>query len=98
MSTVPLVAHRCKEHEAVEPLNADATVLCLYVADRQPGYKPLTGAAAECGACLGEQIDAVYQQFLDALDVIADLLRAHAEIRIRNEAPASLILPPGARP
>jgi hypothetical protein len=36
---------------------------------------------AECGGCLGDQVEELYQLTLDLLDLVADTLTSRAQIR-----------------
>lgn len=43
----------------------------------------LNAKGEECGACIMGEVWFLYQSRLEVLDVLADLLRAHAELRTR---------------
>lgn len=81
-----LVAHRCIEHQGLAPLNPDASILVVYVPEYRPTAYPLlevegSRVTAECGGCLAEQVEGLYQINLDLLDLLADLLLSRAELR-----------------
>lgn len=91
-----VLSHRCTEHADVAPLNTRGRIVTHHPVEGVPTYRALDAMAGECGACLGEEVDAIWTAYLDALDLVADLLRAHAELRFKQEAPR-LILPPGVK-
>jgi hypothetical protein len=92
-----LTAHRCNEHHDLAPMNRDAVMLVVYAADRRPTAYPLLEVdayrvEAECGGCLGEQVEALYQINLDLLDLIADLLLSRAQLRHSKELQARFLV------
>jgi hypothetical protein len=84
---VPLVAHRCAEHLNVTPINNKSAALVVYVAEKQPTAFPLGKGrngeeiTAECGGCLAEEVEGLYQLNLDLLDLVAATLISRAELR-----------------
>lgn len=82
-----LVAHRCDEHRGLAPVNNQASMLVTYAAEMVPKAYALGRGSnheeihAECGGCLAEEVEGLYQQLLDTLDVMADALTARAEMR-----------------
>jgi hypothetical protein len=95
--TAPLaiIAHRCVEHADYAPLNGDAVAMVHYPHEGPTSIRPMDTFRGECGACLGEQVEVIWQEYLNMLDVVADCLRAHAELRRKHEA--KLIVHPGGR-
>jgi hypothetical protein len=69
------------------PLNSDAVGIVIYPAEGKITARPLGEGEggerikAECGGCIGEQVEGLYQLTLDLLDLVADTLRSRAEIR-----------------
>lgn len=58
----------------------------MYQAERQPKAFPLgSDTTAECGGCLAEQVEGLYQMHLDHLELIGDLLTSRAELRQKLE-------------
>jgi hypothetical protein len=82
-----LVAHRCDDHRNLAPINNLGSMLVIYAAERRPQALAIGKGAngeeihAECGGCLADDIDALYQAYLDALDLVADTLKSRAEMR-----------------
>ena len=82
-----LVAHRCAEHRYVAPINNVAEGLVIYPHEGQATARPLGKGPngeeikAECGGCLADQVEGLYQLTLDLLDLAADTLTSRAELR-----------------
>ena len=84
-ATRPIViGYRCARHREVRQLNAQGTMRLTYFP--QNGSTP----AAECGACVAEEVEFIYAKYLDVLDLTADLLRSHCELRRKTENPLIL--------
>jgi hypothetical protein len=73
------------------PLNNAAEALTIYPFEGRPHAHILgTGPrgeriTAECGGCIAEEVEGLYQTVLDLMDTIADQLTAHAELRRKLE-------------
>lgn len=86
-----LVAHRCAEHRYMAPINNVAEGLVIYPFEGTATARPLGKGPhgeeikAECGGCLADQVEGLYQLSLDLLDLVADTLTSHAELRRKVE-------------
>lgn len=83
-----LVAHRCTEHRHVAPINNAGMSLVIYPHEGQATARALGAGPegqeikAECGGCLADQVEELYQLTLDLLDLFADSLTSRAELRV----------------
>lgn len=82
-----LVAHRCTEHRLMAPVNNAGMSLVIYPTEGTATARALGAGPngeeikAECGGCIAEQVEELYQVTLDMLDLVAEALIARAHMR-----------------
>jgi len=74
------------------PLNNAGEALAVYPHEGRPTLRALGEGPngerfrAECGGCVAELMEQLYQLNLDLLDTMADTLTSHAELRVKLES------------
>lgn len=89
----PILAHRCVEHADTPPVNAGGLLITYHPHEGPPQARALPELRGECGACIAEEVRALWLEYLDVLDTCANLLTHHAVMR--ESMSPKLILPPG---